>query len=80
MPGKKRTSHGAELQTTDPQLKIKLFISSFHLQYFTLILMSLFKLAYFVHLYFADHAKESTFGLQSDIFSQPRDPFRDPSL
>ena len=33
--------------------------------------MSLCKLTYFVHLYFADHAKDSTFGLQSDIFCKP---------
>ena len=39
--------------------------------------MSLCKLTYFVHLYFADHAKDSTFGVQSDIFSKLRDPFRD---
>ena len=30
--------------------------------------MSLNKLTYFVNLYFADHAKDSTFALQSDIF------------
>ena len=30
--------------------------------------MSLCKLTNFVHLHFADHAKDSTFGLQSDIF------------
>ena len=42
--------------------------------------MSLCKLTYFVHLDFADHAKDSTFGLQSDIFSKLRDPFSDPSL
>ena len=33
-----------------------------------LILMSLCTLTYFVHLYYADHAKDPTFGLQSDIF------------
>ena len=37
-------------------------------QYINLILMSPFILIYFVHLYYADHAKDSTFGLQSDIF------------
>ena len=37
--------------------------------------MSPCKLTYFVHLYFADHAKDSTFGLQSDSFSKLRDPF-----
>ena len=42
--------------------------------------MSLCKLAYFVHLYFADHAKDSTFGLQNDIFSKLRDRFMPPSL
>ena len=30
--------------------------------------MSLFILTNFVHLYYADHAKDSTFGLQSDFF------------
>ena len=36
--------------------------------------MSQCKLTYFVHLYFADHAKDSTFGLQSDICSKLRVP------
>ena len=30
--------------------------------------MSLCKLTFFVHLYFADHTNDSTFGLQSDLF------------
>ena len=41
--------------------------------------MSQCKLTYFVHLFyfylfFADHAKDSTFGLQSDICSKLRVP------
>ena len=42
--------------------------------------MSFCKLTYIVHLYIADHAKDSIFGLQSDIFSKLRDPFRNPKL
>ena len=70
---KKRTPHGPRTP------KIKPFISSFYLQYMNLLLMSHCKLVNFVHLYYANHAKDSTLVFKVTFSAKLRDPFRDPS-